>query len=205
MVLYVCLKCLFASAYLLPPPASIWHYSVSRCWAEGKPWFFCCPFLLLGDKKQTTKGKTREAKPFQISNTETIEGITLNQAKQWLRPPPKKFFHKLIRLFAIAHQYIWGIGALISISFSFWASALMLNQSFTMNKHTRYVNFITILLSLLHKLLKSQKKFFFDFVCISLLIYVAGEVCASPLKSKHSYIIKRWNLDQKQPLIQDGR
>ena len=101
----------------LLPPASIWHYSVSRCWAEGKPWFFCCPFLLLGDKKQTTKGKTHEAKTSEISNTETIEGITLNQAKQWLCPPPKKFFHKLIRIFAIAHQYIWGIGALISIFF----------------------------------------------------------------------------------------
>ena len=109
--MFICI-CLFAS-----PSASIWHYSVSRCWAEGKPWFFCCPFLLLGDKKQTTKGKTHEAKTSEISNTETIEGITLNQAKQWLCPPPKKFFHKLIRIFAIAHQYIWGIGALISIFF----------------------------------------------------------------------------------------
>ena len=145
------------------PPASIWHYSVSRCWAESKPWFFCCPFLLLGDKKQITKGKTHEAKTFEISNTETIERITLNQAKQWLCPPPKKFFHKLIRIFCHCTPiYLGDRGT--KYFFSFGASTLILNQSFTMNKHNRYINYITILRSLLHKLLKSQNIYIYIFI-----------------------------------------
>ena len=146
------------------PPASIWHYSVSRCWAESKPWFFCCPFLLLGDKKQITKGKTHEAKTFEISNTEAIEGITLNQAKQWLCPPPKKFFHKLIRIFCHYPPICLGDRDTHKYFFSFGASTLILNQSFTMNKHNRYINYITILRSLLHKLFKSQKKYIYIFI-----------------------------------------